>query len=368
MTEQRSLFIFVGTYTRGQPGGGKAEGIYTYRLSAADGALEPLGVSQAIANPSFLAIAPGHNHLYAINELETFDGKTSGAVSAFAIDQHTGKLSLLNQQATQGSGSCFISIDQTGHWALVANYRGGSASVTPILADGRLGAPAAFVQHSGASLANPLRQEAAHAHSIIPDPSNQYALVADLGMDKIMIYRLDGKSGALTPHTPPFIAARPGAGPRHQVFHPSGRYYYVVNELDSTVSVYAWDAALATGSNVQVISTLPQGFSAESTTAEIRIAPSGRFVYASNRGHDSIAIFAVDDKTGKLTAAGHAATQGRNPRNFELTPAGDLLLAANQDSGTVVAFAVNQTTGQLTPTGRVTSVPSPVCVRMITAP
>jgi 6-phosphogluconolactonase len=215
---------------------------------------------------------------------------------------------------------------------------------------------------------DPRRQEAAHAHSIIAAPGNRVVLVADLGMDKIMLYRLDGKTGALAPHDPPFIAARPGAGPRHQVFHPSGRFLYVVNELDSTVAVLAWDSARARGQEVQAISTLPRGYISPNNCAEISISPSGKFVYASNRGHDSLAIFAVDAANGKLAAAGHVFTQGKTPRNFELTPTGDVLLAANQDSDTIVPFWVDQATGQLTPTGNVTSVPTPVCVRMMATP
>jgi 6-phosphogluconolactonase len=368
MAPKHSFFVYVGTYTRRAGSRSAAEGIYIYRLSPATGALQPVGLVAGIINPSFLAIAPSHKHLYAINEIDTFGGKPGGAVSAFAINQQSGTLSLLNQEATHGASSCHISIDQTGKWALTANYRGGSASVLPILDDGRVGAMTAFVQHSGPSRVNPQRQEAAHAHSIIPDPSNHYALVADLGMDKIMVYRLDSRRGTLEPHEPPFIASRPGAGPRHQVFHPNGRSYYVVNELDSTVSVLEWDAAKGTGREVQAISTLPNDFTGVSYCAEIRSAPSGRFVYASNRGHDSIAVFAVAEKTGLLTAAGHVSTQGKTPRNIELTPTGDLLLAANQDSDTIVSFWVDQTSGQLTPTGHVVHAPMPVCVKMMLAP
>jgi 6-phosphogluconolactonase len=367
MADQHSFFVYVGTYTRGDSERGKAEGLYVHRLLPAIGTLQPIGVVPGIANPTFLAIAPNHKHLYAANEISNYAGKPSGAVCAFSIDPRTGMLSLLNQQATQGSGACHISIDRTGTWALVANYHGGSVSGLPILEDGRLGEPAAFVQHSGASHVDPQRQEAAHAHSIIMDPSNRYALVADLGTDRIMIYRLDGQRGTLTAHNPPFIASRPGAGPRHQVFHPSARFYYVVNELDSTVSVLRWDVEKAVGREIQVISTLPQGFAGESWCAEIRIAPSGRFVYASNRGHDSIAIFAVHEKTGMLTAAGQVSTQGNWPRGFELTPAGDLLLAANEHSDSIATYRINQSTGQLTPTGHVTDVLTPVCIRVLAA-
>jgi 6-phosphogluconolactonase len=353
--------VYVGTYTNTT-----SQGIHILRLDES-GALSPIGAASGLAHPSFVALSADHSRLYAVNEISDYGQKRGGAVSAFSRDGKTGLLSLLNQQATQGPGACYISLDASGKWALVANYHGGSVTVLPILAGGTVGAPSAFVQHNGPSRVNPRRQEAAHAHSFITDPTNRFALCADLGMDKIVVYKLDTTKGTLTPHEPPYITARPGAGPRHQVFHPNGRTYYVVNELDSTVSVLEWDEANGTGREVQAIWTLPAGFTEENTTAEILMSPSGRFVYASNRGHHSLAIFAVDDKTGKLTACGHAATLGKTPRSFGFAPGGNLLVAANQDSDTLVSYRVDQATGQLAPTGHRASVPRPVCVRIIAA-
>jgi len=367
MKQSQMYHVYIGAYTEFPSAKGKAKGIHIYRLNGATGELALIGVAPGIINPSFLTFSADARFLYAVSEILTYDGKKSGAVSAFSIDRASGMLTMLNQQPTQGPGACHISIDATGKWALITNYHGGSVAVLPVLGNGSLGAPVTFIQHSGPSRTNPQRQEAAHAHSIIPAPGNRVVLVADLGMDKIVTYRLNTATGALTPHDPPFIAARPGAGPRHQVFHPNGRFYYVVNELDSTVSVIKWDAARDTGREIQYISTLPAGFTAETTTAEIRISPDGRFVYASNRGHDSIAIFKVDQRNGKLTSLGQEPTQGRTPRNFELTPTGDLLIAANQESDNLVVFRRSKTTGLLTPTGHVAPAFTPVCVRMLPA-
>ena len=361
----QSYFVYVGTFTDPRHGG-RGEGIYVLRLNPATAALEPVSIARSTLSPAFLAFAPDHKHLYAVNEIDEFDGKPGAALTAYAVDQATGGLSELNQQAEPGAGPCYVSLDKTGKWALAANYQGGSVVVLPILAGGKLGAPAAFVQHSGSSV-NASRQEAAHAHSIIVDPSNSYALAADLGMDKVLVYRLDGATGALAPHTPPAIAMRPGAGPRHMVFHPNGRYLYVANELDSTASVVAWDGAQGSGREIAHTSTLPADFSGTSYPAEIQIAPSGRFVYVSNRGHDSIAILAVEDGGKTLRAAGHVSTGGKWPRHFGITPDGRILLAANEHSDTIVSFWIDQASGQLTPAGQMAIVPSPVCVRFMPA-
>ena len=361
----QSYFVYVGTFTDVRQGG-KGEGVYVLRLDGATATLAPVCIARGVPSPGFLAFAPGNKHLYAVNEVNELNGKPGAALTAFAVDQASGDLTVLNQQAEPGPGPCYVSLDKTGKWALAANYQGGSVVVMPILAGGRLGAPTAFVQHSGSSV-NTSRQEAAHAHSIIVDPGNSFALAADLGMDKVMVYRLDGEKGTLTPHNPPAIAMRPGAGPRHMAFHPSGRYLYVANELDSTASVIEWDGALGKGQELSHCGTLPADYRGVSYPAEIQMAPSSRFAYVSNRGHDSIAVLAVEDGGKTLRAAGHVSTQGKWPRHFGITPDGRILLAANEHSDTLVSFWIDQTTGQLTPTGQMASVPTPVCVRFIAA-
>jgi 6-phosphogluconolactonase len=256
-------------------------------------------------------------------------------------------------------------VDSQGKNVLVANYGGGTSAVLPIQPDGRLAAPSSIIQHSGSSV-NPERQEGPHAHSINLDAGNRFAFTADLGLDKVLIYRFDGAKGTLAPNAPPSVSTAPGAGPRHFAFHPSGRYAYVINELDSTVTAFRYDGQSGTLTTLQAISTLPAGFSGDTTTAEVQVHPSGRFLYGSNRGHDSIAMFAIDPDTGRLTALGHQPTGGKTPRNFGIDPTGAYLLAANQDSDNLVLFRIEET-GRLTSTGQAIQVPKPVCVKMIPA-
>ena len=359
----QSYFVYVGTFTDARHGG-KGEGVYVLRLNGATAALELVSIARGVPSPGFLAFAPDHKHLYAVNEVNEFNGKPGAALTSFVVDRTSGNLTVLNRQAEPGPGPCYVSLDKTGTWALAANYQGGSVVMLPILAGGKLGTPTSFVQHSGSSV-NKSRQAEAHAHSIMVDPGNRFALAADLGMDKVMVYRLDGEKGVLTPHNPSSIAIRPGAGPRHMAFHPGGRYLYVANELDSTASVIAWDATQGKGQELSHCSTLPPDFSGVSYPAEIQLAPSGRFVYVSNRGHDSTAILAVEDGGKTLRPAGHVSTRGKWPRHFGVTPDGRILLAANEHSDTIVSFWVDQATGQLTPSGQMTSVPTPVCVRFM---
>jgi len=316
------------------------------------------------ANPSFLAIHPSGEYLYAVGELGQFGGKRSGAVSAFRVDRQTGTLDLLNQQPSGGAGACHLVVDGTGKNVLVANYGGGSIAVLPIRDDGRLKEATAFVQHEGSSV-NPRRQRGPHAHSINVDPANRFVFVADLGLDKVLVYRLDATKGTLAPNDPAWASVKPGAGPRHFAFHPSGRSAYVINELQSTVTAFAYDAQQGILSEQQTISTLPSGFTENNSTAEVQVHPSGKFLYGSNRGHDSIAVFSIDAATGRLTPVEHESTQGKTPRNFGIDPTGTFLLAANQNSHTIVVFRIDQVTGALTPTGRKVEVPSPVCVKMI---
>lgn len=357
-------FVYVGTYTRlGQRATG-SEGIYVFRMDPQTGALEPVASLGGVENPSFLAVNPALGCLYATNEVAEIGGEGGGAVSAFAIDRPTGGLSLLNRQPSGGAGPAYVSLDPAGRWVLVANYAGGSVAVLPVQADGRLGPPAATVQHFGRSV-DARRQEAAHAHCIITDPAGRHVLVADLGLDRVLVYRLDPRRGTLSPHEPAWAATRPGAGPRHLAFHPNRRYLYLVNELDSTVTAYAYDGRRGVLQELQTLSTLPAGFSGANTGADLHLAPSGRFLYTSNRGHDSIAVYAVDGRTGALSAAGHVSTQGRTPRNFAIDPTGTFLLAANQDSGTIVTFRLDPATGSPVPAGQVTAVPAPVCVQFV---
>jgi 6-phosphogluconolactonase len=361
MTKQNNgkLHVYIGTYTRG-----KSEGIYLYYMDKSTGSLEFASVAGGIENPAFLAIHPQQIYLYAVNEVGQFAGKPGGAVSAFAIDSETGELTLLNQQSSQGPGPCHLSVDHTGQYVLVANYSGGSVSVLPINSDGKLGEATDFVQHEGSSV-NPRRQEKPHAHSIMVDESNRYAFVPDLGMDKIMIYRLNLTEGKLEPNDEPWAKVKAGAGPRHFDFHPNGKYAYVINELDNTLIAFAYDAARGSLREIQTISTLREDFSGTSYCADVHVSPSGKFVYGSNRGHDSIAIFGIDEDTGRLTCAGYEPTQGKMPRNFAIDPTGAFLLAANQDSDNVVVFRIDRQTGSLKSTGSMIEVPKPVCVKMI---
>lgn len=354
-----TLWVYVGTYT-----GGKSQGIYRFSLDRATGKLTPAGVVPATNNPSFLAIHPNRRFLYAVNETGNFNGQKSGAVSAFAIDAQTGNLTLLNQQPSRGDGPCHLAVDKSGKSVLVANYGGGSVAALPVGADGKLGPATAFIQHAGSSV-NPRRQEGPHAHCILLDRDNRLAFSADLGLDKILIYRFDPARGTLVAHSPPAATVAPGSGPRHFAFHPNSRFAYVINELLSTVTAFRYDSRKGVLETLQTISTLPPGFSGNNSTAEIAVHPSGKFLYGSNRGHDSIAIFAVDSSSGRLTLVGHEPTQGKTPRNFAVDPSGSYLLAANQDSDSVVVFRIDPATGKLRPTGQSVEVPMPVCIEMM---
>ncbi|MDE0297030.1 MAG: lactonase family protein [Candidatus Poribacteria bacterium] len=362
MSENRgeTLYLYVGTYTEGE-----SEGIYVYRMHSITGALELASITDAWENPTFLAIHPQRRYLYAVNEISEFDGKAGGSVSAFAIDQTNGELTFLNRKSSVGDGPCHLVVDSTGNYVLAANYGGGSVCMLPILDDGRLGDASDFVQHEGSS-ADSGRQSAPHAHSIVTDPANQYAFAPDLGLDKIKSYRLDLTAGKLVPNAPPHAAVAAGAGPRHFDFHPNRRFAYVINELDSTITGFDYDESSGTLSEIQTISTLPEDFSGKSHTADVHVHLSGRFLYGSNRGHDSIAIFEIDETSGRLRLIGYEPTQGETPRNFGIDPSGTILLAANQNTDTIVTFQIDQETGNLNPTGQVIEVPAPVCLQFVT--
>jgi 6-phosphogluconolactonase len=352
-----TTFVYVGAYT----GPGRAEGITVYRMEPGSGALTHVQTVGGIDNPSFLALDPGQRFLYAVSEVQDPGGRTGGAVSAFAVDPATGQLSFLNRQPSHGAGPCHVSVHQSGKYAFVANYGSGHVAALPIGDDGRLGEATAVVEHAGTGPI-PRRQAGPHAHFISPDPTGALVLANDLGTDRVMVYRLDRAAGALVPNELPFAQERSGAGPRHLAFHPNGRFVFVLNEIDSTLSAFAYDAERGALRIVQTASTLPEDFSGSNSTAQVVMHPSGRFIYGSNRGHDSIVIFGVDGETGRMTYVGHEPTQGKTPRNFNLDPSGTLLLAANQNTHTIVAFRIDQDSGRLTATGQVTETPSPVCI------
>ncbi len=357
----RSL-VYVGTYT-----GGASKGIYAFQFDSRTGEFTEPALVAETPNPTFLALSPDQRFLYAANEVGKFQGKPGGSISAYAIEKPSGKLSLLNQGSTRGDGPCHVVVDRTGKFVLAANYGGGSVAVIPIRKDGGLEEVSSFVQHTGSSV-NPSRQKQPHAHSIHVDPANRFAIAADLGIDKLLVYKLDPVKGLLTPNEPAAFALKPGAGPRHLAFHPNMKFAYVINELQSTVTALRWDAAEGSFAEIQTVPTLPADFAGQSTTAEVVVHPSGKFLYGSNRGHDSIAVFAIDDATGRLTSIMRMATGGKTPRNFNLDPSGRWLWAANQDSNNLVLFAVDPSTGKLEATRKTIQVGAPVCIRFTPLP
>jgi len=353
---QSKYHVYIGTYT--EKG---SKGIYACRFDPATDRLTSVGLAAETVDPSFLAIDPSGRFLYAVNETSEYEGRTSGAVSAFAIAPGTGKLTFLNEVASGGAGPCHLTVDKTGKFVLVANYGGGSLVVFPILGDGRLGQASAFVQHKGASV-NPQRQEGPHVHSVYMSPDNRFVISADLGLDEVFVYRFDAAKGTLAPDIPPSATVSSGAGPRHFAFSPNGKFGYVIDELQSTITPFSYEAARGALDVLQPVSTLPQDFKGESTAAEVEVHPSGRFLYASNRGLDTIAVFAISSRKGTLTLLAEVPTLGKTPRSFAIDPTGSYLFVANQDSDNVVQFRINPNTGLLTPTGQVLQVPSPVCV------
>jgi 6-phosphogluconolactonase len=357
--EPKELWTYFGTYTNN----GKSKGIYCYKLDLASGKLTSVGVTEGIKNPSFVSIHPSGNYLYAVSEVSDADGKPGGAVSAFALDRKTGALKPLNHQSSEGAGPCHVAVDKTGKVAIVANYGSGSIASLPIKSDGSLEKAATAIQHEGSSVV-PARQAGPHAHSINVSADNRFAIAADLGLDKLLIYKLDPAKGTLAANDPAFAKTPAGGGPRHFAFHPNGRFAYNCNEISSSVTAHAYDAAKGTLTEIQTISTLPEETKGNST-AEIQVHPSGKFLYCSNRGHDSLAIFTIDEKTGKLTAAGHQKTLGRTPRNFGIDPTGRYVIACNQATDNVAVFRVDEGSGKLSQVGEPISVPTPVCVKFL---
>jgi 6-phosphogluconolactonase len=356
--------VYVGTYTTKQA----SKGIYGFDFDSGSGQLKELGVAAESVDPSFLVVHPNGKYLYAVNETSEFAGQRSGAVSAFAIDRGSHKLKLLNQVPSGGAGPCHISLDTSGKFVLVANYDGGSVASFPIRQDGSLDPASTFIQHHGSSI-NKERQEGPHAHWISTSPDNRFVLAADLGLDKVLVYRFDATSGKLSPNTPPFAKLAPGSGPRHFAFHPNGKFAYVLTEMAATVTAFSYNAANGSLSEMQTIATLPKDYSGPIEAAELVVHPSGKFLYASNRaGVDTITAFAIDPAKGTLKLIDKFSTKGKTPRNFAIDPTGSFLLAANQESGNVVVFRINPRTGGLTDTGRQVQVPAPVCIISIKLP
>ena len=350
--------VYIGTYTGEKTA---SKGIYAYRFNEETGALTPIGLAAETRSPSFLALHPNGRFLYAVNEVNDFDDEKSGSVSAFAIDRVTGKLTLLNTQSSRGAHPCYIVVDRAGTHVLVANYSGGNLAVLPIDADGRLGTASQVVQHKGSSV-NTSRQKAPHAHSVDLDAHDRFAVSADLGADRLFIYKYDPADGRLTPGLTPAVAVELGAGPRHFAFHPNGRFGFAINELASSVMAYAWDGQRGALKALATLPTLPEGFRGQSYTAEIRVHPEGKFIYGSNRGHDSIVVYAVNPDTGHLTLVEHEATRGKNPRNFTIDPTGQWIVAGNQGSDTLAVFRIDNRTGALSPAGPLVKVGAPVCI------
>jgi len=351
------LLLYVGTYTTGN-----SEGIYLYRFNLTSGELTHAGTTKGVVNPSFLTLAPNRRYLYAVNEVDDFAGRKSGAVSAFAVDQKTGGLRLLNQQASLGANPCYVDVNAAGKFVLIANYTGGNLTVFPVQPGGGLGESTDTKQYQGSSV-NRERQEGPHAHCVMLDPTNRFAYSCDLGTDKIMIFRFDAQNGKLLPNEPPWVQVKPGSGPRHLAFDGTGSYVFVLNELASTLIAFRRDPEKGSLQELQTITTLPKDFAGANTGADLHVSRNGQFLFCSNRGHDSIAIFKIDPRNGALTAIGHEPTRGLTPRNFAIDPTGAFLLVANQKSDNIVVFRLDQRTGRLSLTGQMVQVPSPVCLK-----
>lgn len=344
-----SYWVYIGT-SSGKP----HQGIYLGQLDIATGTLKMIGLAAESPNPSFLALHPNGRFLYAVAE------SGGGKIRAFSINSADGSLTFLNEQPSGGEGPTHLEIDAGGKNALVANYGGGSVAVLPIQADGKLSPPSCIIQHHGSSI-NPKRQTKPYAHSINLDPAQKFAIACDLGCDKLFVYRFDADAGKLTPNNPPSADIKPGSGPRHMAFSRDGKFAYVINEMGSSITVFRYDADRGTLKEIQMLSSLPVGFTLENTGAEIMLHPSGRFLYASNRGQNSIAIFDVDQLTGKLIADGYQSTQGKTPRFFGIDPTGQIIIAQNQNSDSMLLLEIDPDTAHLTPGQEIGSVPAPTC-------
>ena len=356
---QPASILYAGTYTNDK--GSTSQGIYEFRWDPDEGTLELEGLAAATVNPSFLTLSPDRRHLYAVNEVDEYRGSKTGSVTSFAVERNSSKLKAINTVPSAGGGPCKITVDFTGKAAFVANYDGGSAASFRILKNGALSKPVSTFHYTGHG-ADPERQAAPHTHCTTVSPDNRYVLVNDLGLDRISVYHLDPQTAVLTANDPPFYEALPGSGPRSFTFHPSGKWAYSLNEISNTVDALAWDAEHGTLKRLQNISTLPQGFTGSNTAGQVAVDSSGRFLYASNRGDNSVAVYSISDSDGTLKAVQHVDCGGKTPRHFALDPGNQWLLVANEDSSNIVVFARNPRSGLLNPSGKQYPLSHPVCL------
>jgi len=356
---KESFMVYVGTYAKPEE-----ESIFGYRLNPETGELTQALAVKGGENPSYLIVDARRQYLYAVNEVGEYKGKKGGGLSAFTIDPDTGNLTFLNEQSTVGGSPCYISADGSGNFLFVANYMGGNVCVFPIQPNKEVGPASDMEQHIGSGK-NKKRQEAAHAHCIISGPGNEFVFAIDLGLDKVYAYKLDDKSGQLSLQKKPAFTSKPGSGPRHLVFHPNEQYAYLIHELNSTMAALTYEPKSGSFKVLQTISTLPEDFTGESYCADVHVSVDGRFLYGSNRGHNSLVVYAIDAETGKLTLVQHVDTQGNWPRNFTLDPSGRILLVANERSNNIVTYRIDTQTGMLTPTGVSVEVPAPVCLQVV---
>ena len=355
LAQQAGRLVFVGTYTNE-----KSHGIFSFRFDDRTGTLTPLGLAIETPSPSFIVASADGRYLFAVNEVDRYNGDASGSVSSFAINRETGKLTWLSTQPSKGTSPCHLALDRTGRFLAVANYSSGTVAVLPVGDDGRLAPASQVIAHEGRG-PNASRQEGPHAHQVVFSADNRFMMAVDLGTDRVLVYRFDARTGRLSPNVPAGVSTVPGAGPRHIAFHPDGTHAFVISELASTITAMTWDAAAGTLTAGASVRTLPADFAGASSTAEIAVHPNGRFVYGSNRGHDSIAIFAAA-ADGALTPIGFEPSRGKTPRHFAIAPGGRWLVAANQDSGTLAVFRIDDATGRLTASGALVDSGTPVCV------
>lgn len=353
-----SYLVYFGTYT-----GPLSKGIYAYRYTSGTGKLDSLGVAAEIQRPSWVTVHPNHKVLYAVSELGN-NGQSVASITSYTINPQTGMLTKLNTVPSGGGGACHLAVDKTGHALMVANYGTGSVASFRLEPDGHIGDRVSLMQHSGSG-PDQKRQRGPHAHAVVLSPDERFLFVPDLGLDKIMIYKLDAATATLTPNDPPFAAVKPGSGPRHFAFAPNGKFAYALSEMGSLVTAFSYDAARGALTQIQAISTLPADFKGENDSAEVGLDATGRHLYASNRGDNSIAVFSVDKSKGTLKMIQRVPTQGKTPRNFALSPEGRYFFAENQDSNNVVPFKVDRGKGTLTQSGQVLEVGAPVCMKFV---
>ncbi|NQV23883.1 MAG: lactonase family protein [Rhodopirellula sp.] len=350
--------IFVSAFAAGEKGA-----IHAFHFDTKTGVLKPQQTTTDVQHPFFMVISPDGRFLYSI-DTEKFGGSEDEFVAAYAIKDRSGKLERLNQQSAKGSASCYLDIDSTGKTVVLANYSSGSVAALPVRADGSLGAATAFVQHEGSSV-DPKRQKAPYAHSIVISPDNRLALAADLGIDKVLVYRLDAANSKLTANeAQSSVSVEPGSGPRHLTFHPNGKSVYLINELKNTVTFFGYEPDSGKLTTQQTISTLPADFDGVTHTADVKITPDGKFLYGTNRGHDSIAFYRIGND-GRLTLIKIEPSLGKGPQNLLITPDGQWLICANMPGNNVVVFKINSDTGELTATGEPVSMPMPSCIRWL---